>query len=171
VSRVGPASPTAELGPAHPSPVLSGNPSGCVVCPFLVVEKRNGEGLCSFASFQTFLVQEKQPQQNQPSIKSLCPAESTTPRSWLQALRTQPLCSPGSHRAFPARESSHPHWPGQRFTSSFFKIWSIVDCLCCVRFGYTAKRVGYTETYIFFFRFFSIMAYSRTLGIVPCAIQ
>ena len=64
---MGPASPTAELGPAHPSPVLSGNPSGCVVCPFLAVKKRNGEGLCSFASFQTFLVQEKQPQQNQPS--------------------------------------------------------------------------------------------------------
>ena len=51
---------------------------------------------------------------------------------------------------------------------TFFKKWSIVDCVSCVNFCCTAKWFSYTHS---FFLFFSIMVCHRILNIVPCAIQ
>ena len=53
----------------------------------------------------------------------------------------------------------------------------IVGLQCCVCFRCTVKRLSYTyiyirtRTYIFFFRFFSIVVYYKILNIVSCAIQ
>ena len=55
---------------------------------------------------------------------------------------------------------------------SFFH-WSGVDLQCRAGFTYTAKWFSdaYLYTYLFFFRFFSIIAYYKILNIIPCAIQ
>ena len=53
----------------------------------------------------------------------------------------------------------------------YFFYWSIVDLQCRVSFCCTAEWLSFTDTYVPFFMFFSIMVYPRRLDIVPCAVQ
>ena len=47
----------------------------------------------------------------------------------------------------------------------------IIDLQYCVSFRCTAKSVCYTNTHIYFFRFFFHIGHYRVLSRVPCAIQ
>ena len=55
------------------------------------------------------------------------------------------------------------------FLFSLFFHCSIVDLQCCANFCIIAKWLSLAD--IFFFTFFAIMVYPRTLNTVPCALQ